>query len=809
MGQSGRSIYLWVKFDMKILIDGQTLATPEIDRGIGMVFKQICEHLIIKDISKEWFVSIRSENDLRHFSDAARIKIRPILMPAINASLSFDAQNQSYSAMLQSIVDEQGIDIYWNLNPLMINVFFPTKMQNVLFFATIYDLIPWVMKNEYYDKWTSSVQLEYKRRLHFLSEQADQLIFISESAKNDFVAFHSGVRDKSAVIPPGVDHTVFYPRSLPKLAKVKKEKYVLFVGGFDVRKNNENAMAAFSKAVNHFSDEFSELKLYVVCNYSQQNQIEFQKLAERHRIWDRVILTGFVNEEELVSLYQNAILFFFPSLYEGFGLPVLEAMATGLPVVCSNTSSVPEVGGDTVFYCDPHNIENMAQILVKALHEVNQNLVSIQQIHTRAKQFDWNKCAVAYSRLFNNKLIKNRSAKSHPVLRKIAYVSPWIPQRTGIADYSYNLVNCLKNKTDITLFLDNIDCMDNDRCFGLPIRVLDSLPSLIHEFDTVIYHIGNNTHFHRTIYKMAWDYPGIVVLHDYNIHSFIADGFLRTKEEKYYKDALIDGYGNIGENHYKDIIKNHITGDINTFPLSKALAERSQATIVHSRWVKTQFENSDKIKVIPLGTVPVIEEEINIEATKRIQNKLGITSNDFLIATFGFINKFKRIDSVLDAVKNLVDKGYPVKLLLAGEILDPSIKIKEMTKKLNLQEVVILTGYLNDDELEEYLSISDIVLNLRYPSMGETSAILMRALSYGKACIVSNYCQFAELPDSVCWKVDIDHREISQLIAYLEELMQNLGARKQLGRNAKFYMENYSTYESSAGLYCNVIDEVT
>lgn len=790
---------------MRVLIDGQTLSTPEINRGIGVVFKRICEELVINDISKEWLITVHDISDLTHFSPAVQRRLTPI---NVSESLNQDdyiKQTKHYSHLLNKLVTEFQVDTYWVPNPLMMNVVLPTDLSNINIFATIHDLIPLIMPQDYLHKWSAEIQREYQRRIENLPTWADKLIFVSESAKSDFERIAPGVAFKSVVVPSAVDHTKFWSHISSKAKSI--DPYILFVGGFDPRKNMFKALEAFSHLINDHPKEFENLKFYIVCAYNDEARQSYEQLADKLGVLDKLVLTGYVKDDELVALYREASVFFFPSRYEGFGLPVLEALACGLPVVTTKVSSIPEIVGDLAYYCSLDDSTDMAIALRKALSD-GANQSRRQESIQRAREFTWAKTAASYFRLFTNTLLDaNNSGKLKR--HKIAYVSPWPPQRSGIANYSFELVRHLKEYLDITLYLEQHESSADN--LGLEIKDISSLAEDIEKIDCIVYHIGNNTKFHKEIYKIAWQYPGIVVIHDFNIHPFLADAFLETKDEHLYADALLEGYSDQGKLSYKSLKFNGIYPEIWKFPMSHALVKRSIATIVHSQWVKDQLQGVNNVSVIPLGSPVKTTCNLSGEPSvvkERLKEKFGILPNNFMIATFGFINKFKRIPKILEAIKILLELGYPIQFFIGGDLVDTSLKVEEDIKSLAISNNVIISGYLNDQDFEECLRMSDIVLNLRYPSMGESSASLMQALAYGKACIVSNYQQFAELPNSVCWKVDIDDLEVPQIVAYLEELMRNPYARKQLGKNAAFFAKNYSSYALAAKLYISVINKI-
>lgn len=785
---------------MKFLIDGQTLSTPEINRGIGVVFKRICEELVLNDITKEWYITVRHSSDLAHLSSRVQRRLIPInVSEALNRD-NYTEQTNHYSQLLNKVVTEFKIDAYWVSNPLMMNVVLPIHLHGVRIFATISDLIPLVMPDYYIAKWPEHIKVEYKQRIETLPRWADKLIFISQSAKNDFEKIDSRVASKSVAIHLAVDHTKFWSYISPR--DKSKEPYILLTGGFDPRKNMNAALEAFSYLIKDNYQEFANLKFYVVCAYSHEEKENYERLAAKLGVFDKLVLTGYIEEEELVALYQGASVFFFPSRYEGFGLPILEALACGLPVVTTKVSSIPEIIGDLAYYCSPDDPKDMALVLKAALHDCANNQSKREEYIKTARQFTWAKTTANYFKLFTNTLCETNCSEKLQ-RHKIAYVSPWSPQRSGIANYSYEIVRHLKEYVDITLYLENSKECGSDT-LELPVKSLSTLPKDIEKYDCIIYHIGNNSQFHKEIYKIAWQYPGIIVLHEFNIHPFVADSFLGTSDEHLYAEALSEGYGEQGKSSYEAVKFRCDYPEIWKFPMSHALVKRSLATIVHSRWIKEQLQDIGHVSVVPHGSVSnkVWDTENN---GSELRQRFGISDKSFLISTFGFVNILKRINTILEAIKILVEQGYPIQFLIGGDLIEPSLKIEETIQSLGLSNHVIISGYLSDDDFERCIQISDIILNLRYPSMGESSGALMKAFTYGKACIVSNYQQFAELPNSVCWKVDIDDLEVPQLVAYLEELMRNSAARNQLGNNAAFFAANYSSYEIAAKLYNHVI----
>ncbi|TGM60653.1 glycosyltransferase family 4 protein [Leptospira vanthielii] len=188
---------------------------------------------------------------------------------------------------------------------------------------------------------------------------ASRIIAISQSTKNDLVAYYNIPEDKIDVVYHGNSMVAQESLSYSK----SREKYLLFVGNRSYYKN----FFFFVESILPLFKDFPDLQLYAAGGgeFTLDELRNFRKL----NIDSRVIHKSFGDDVSLMDLYKNAALFVFPSLYEGFGIPLLEAMVSGCPAVCSNTSSFPEIGGESVHYFDPTNSDSIE----KAVREVFTN----------------------------------------------------------------------------------------------------------------------------------------------------------------------------------------------------------------------------------------------------------------------------------------------------------------------------------------------------------------------------------------------------------------------------------------------------
>lgn len=226
--------------------------------------------------------------------------------------------------------------------------------------------------------------------------KCDHIITGSEFTKNEIIERTNISLEKITVIYHGVNHDVFYPRPF----ETPKQKYLLAVGSIEPRKNLKNLLNAYAKLDKNIKDEYN-LTLVGALGW---NNSEIMDLILSLKEW--VHYSGYVSDEALAHLYSQASLFIYPSLYEGFGIPPLEAMACGVPVVASKASSLPEVCGNAAYYIDPLNVDSIAEGIVTILNDENLKNELIKKGLFRAKEFSWEKSAKAHLAIFKEILKK-------------------------------------------------------------------------------------------------------------------------------------------------------------------------------------------------------------------------------------------------------------------------------------------------------------------------------------------------------------------------------------------------------------------
>ncbi len=270
-----------------------------------------------------------------------------------------------------------------------------TKRQIV----TIYDIIPLL----YPETQTFIQRFYWKIQLPLAAKKSDLVITISENSKNDIVSRFDVPKEKVVVTPLAADERFQVMNNPQALRKVKEkyhlpEKFFLYLGTLEPRKNVPLVIKALAKL-----KKKDRIKLVIAGKKGWKYQ-EIFDLVDKLGLKNDVVFTGFVAEKDLPALYNLAFAFIFPSLYEGFGLPPLEAMACGCPVIASNTSSLPEVVKDAGILINPQKEDELYEAMNKLLINLPLREDLKQKGLLRTKKFSWNKVAEKTLQVYNEAL---------------------------------------------------------------------------------------------------------------------------------------------------------------------------------------------------------------------------------------------------------------------------------------------------------------------------------------------------------------------------------------------------------------------
>jgi len=368
---------------------------------------------------------------------------------------------------------------------------------------------------------------------------------------------------------------------------------------------------------------------------------------------------------------------------------------------------------------------------------------------------------------------------------KVAYFSPLPPARSGIADYSAALLEELKKLVDLEVFAAKPPSFN---------------PA---NFDVTLYQVGNNV-YHDFCYETAIDHPGVVVVHEANLHHLIADITIKRGDWDAYMRAVEQEGGAEDMAYAARVRRLEVGPDYEGVPMLRQLLSRSKAAIVHSGCVESELRGagfSGAVARIPHGAwIP--------EANRsEFRERLGLDETTPLIGIFGFLKPYKRIAESLRAFRRLVRVQPLAKMILVGEP-HPELQLESLIRSLELIPHVRVLGFRPIEEFVGYTSACDIILNLRYPTVGENSGTLMRALGLGKAVIVSEVGSFSELPDSICLKAPVDASEEDYLFEYLNLLVSRPDLRKELGARAREWVETECTWPKVARRYADFLERI-
>jgi glycosyltransferase involved in cell wall biosynthesis/SAM-dependent methyltransferase len=368
---------------------------------------------------------------------------------------------------------------------------------------------------------------------------------------------------------------------------------------------------------------------------------------------------------------------------------------------------------------------------------------------------------------------------------KVAFFSPLPPARSGIADYSAALLDELQKLVDL--------------------RVFASKPPSFNpaDFDVMLYQVGNNVH-HDFCYEMALRHPGVVVVHEANLHHLIADITIKRDDWDAYMLAVEEEGGPEALAYAVRVRGLEVGPDYEGLPMLRRLLASSKAAIVHSGCVETELRGagfSGPVARIPHGAW------IPDASRSDFRDRLGIDESTPLIGIFGFLKPYKRIAESLRAFRRLVRVHPEAKMILVGEP-HPELRLQSLIQSLDLGSQVRLLGFRPIEEFVGYVAACDIILNLRYPTVGENSGTLMRALGLGKAVIVSEAGSFSELPASICLKAPVDATEEDHLFEYLNLLVSRPEARRALGARARQWVESECTWRQVAQRYADFLERI-
>jgi glycosyltransferase involved in cell wall biosynthesis len=362
---------------MKVILEAQYACTAE-PRGIGVATIKTISKLLerSKNEYELTFFDFQKERNNRQYINKYFGKYNPIAHECNELDYRIlPIWDDEYADRPYNDYMNTNGDIYHFLRPIAI----PTNLKGKMI-VTILDMIP-----QLFPKTISGFEYNiFKTALNLIQKMNPHIITISQSAKNDILNYFDFDESNIDVVPCGIDKTIIGEKQ-----SVSKYPYPYFyyVGSIEHRKNILRILEAFETTAEKYAD------VRLILSGSRTVYQDIDEAINTHKYRDRIILTGYASEEEKNNLLTNATAFLFPSLYEGFGLPVLEAMACGCPVITSNVSSLPEVTGDAGILIDPTSTEQLSFQMERVLLSPSLQSDLRKKGIERAKLFTWDRTA--------------------------------------------------------------------------------------------------------------------------------------------------------------------------------------------------------------------------------------------------------------------------------------------------------------------------------------------------------------------------------------------------------------------------------
>ncbi len=369
---------------------------------------------------------------------------------------------------------------------------------------------------------------------------------------------------------------------------------------------------------------------------------------------------------------------------------------------------------------------------------------------------------------------------------KVAFFSPLSPKKTGVASYvENNILPFLKNYCTIDLIIDDgYKPSNNFIKNNFEIKSISNFDRK--DYDILLYNLGNNL-FHEYIYKTSLKYPGLVIVHDPFIHGLIWNMTIARKNPQEYIEHVEYCLGERGKKIAENCIATNHYLDF-THPLIKKIADRSLGLIVHSNFAKEVI-----LKEVPQINIKKINHPTPLVSPKNIIEKkdLNISSDTIVISTFGFVSPHKRLKIILKSFQKFLGTYPNSKFLIIGKFLEQnySDEVREMILDLKIDNKVEIIGYKED--LIPYIQISDIIIQLRYPTAGETSGMTLEIMRQGKPLIVSAVGWFKELPNDVAKKIEVNNDEEENVFKTFLKIIIDKKFAHDLTVNSKKFVKNY------------------
>lgn len=356
---------------------------------------------------------------------------------------------------------------------------------------------------------------------------------------------------------------------------------------------------------------------------------------------------------------------------------------------------------------------------------------------------------------------------------RITHFTPLPPARNGIADYAWRMMEALRPHVAQSVVTST---PDGRAPRGIPLRDQAAAGELR------VYQIGNNWQ-HRTELQQARTVPGVVVLHDLQLLHLYRSLNLDPAD---LGQLMCESAPELSVRTVSDFATETLKTRLPYMlcSMTTELVERSKALIVHSRYAKRLLERTAGRSLENVRVIPHFAMQAAPRHREAVRAQLGVSADTFLVVTSGFAARVKRFDLVAAALATLAGEIPDILWVHAGSPAHDDLDLRDLVAGMPaLEGKVLFTGYTDEARLDDWIAISDVFINLRFPSVGESSGSLARALAQGACAIVTDTGSYGEFPDDCVVKLDplAGHGD---LVRILETLYRAPDTRKAIGEAA-------------------------
>lgn len=685
--------------------------------------------------------------------------------------------------------------------------------SNVPTAVVLYDLIPLINRAPYLEN--PLVERWYENKIGHL-RTASAVLAISESSRSEGLKYLSLPATKVTNISTAADapfqrielSTIERGELLGKYDLAKP--FLMYTGGIDHRKNIEGLVTAFASLPKSVCNDY---QLAIVCSVQAHDKSRLLELAKKVGLKNGdLVLTGFVPEDDLVALYNLCHAFVFPSWHEGFGLPALEAMHCGCAVIGANTSSVPEVIGLEAALFDPRDQQAFAAKLEQVLTDEDFRQQLQAHAHSQALKFSWEKTAATAVEALERAVADHLTTHDGPApsVRKprLAYVSPLPPERSGISDYSAELLPELARHYHIDVIVAQSSIADPWINANCQVRSVEWFQRNHRVYDRVLYHFGNSS-FHQHMFGLIKQIPGAIVLHDFFLSGIVAHVEFHGIAPGFWVNELYTAHG------YKAVESRFMVEQkaevVWAYPCNLSVLRDAVGVIVHSehsrRLATDWYGEGDQSKwaYVPLLRVP----DHSVSADKiSARRALGLEGYDFIVCSFGLLGPSKLNDRLLDAwlaSPMATDPGCVLIFVGENETGEYGAQILKRIKNQSGGERVQITGWTDNKTFKSYLTAADVGVQLRTFSRGETSATVLDCMNHGLATIANANGGMADLPEQCVLKLDDDFK-IAELTDALVQLWRDPEQRSLFSQKGRAEVHTNHSPRYCADKYVRAIE---